>query len=101
MAALLPHSVASEFKVANENNIFNLNFAASVYNVYRKRTDNADDVVICKAAQKLYQDLRVHARRFNEHLNHMEQGDNGIKGGTEKFPSYVISLWSTAMSNLI
>lgn len=87
------------FKVAEENNI--VNFAASVYNVYRKRTQVANDVAICKAAEKLYEDLRNLTKKFDEHYGEMEQGDNGIKGGTEKIPYHVMSPWSTAMSILI
>jgi hypothetical protein len=87
------------FKVAEENNI--VNFAASVWNIYKKRKENENDKAICQAAEDLYHNLRNLAVLFNNNFNDMEQGDNGQKGGTTKIPYHVLAPWSTAMSILI
>jgi hypothetical protein len=97
LAAHIPWLLS--FKVGEENNL--VNFAASVYNVYKKRTVDANDKAICQAAEDFYHKLRDLAVAFNGHFNDMEQGDNGITGGREKVPYHVMAPWSTAMSILI
>jgi hypothetical protein len=97
LAAHIPWLLS--FKVGEENNL--VNFAASVYNVYKKRTTQANDKAICQAAEDLYHKLRDLAVEFNGHFNDIEQGDNGINGGTVKIPYHVMAPWSMAMSILI
>ena len=70
LAAQIPWLLS--FRVANENNL--ISYAASLWNVYKKKTSTSEENKIKTIASIFYDTLRFLIKKFEEHSNQMDHG---------------------------